>query len=232
MITQIFAMQNAEEALKTIEAGADYIGFAPILEGTGRPDHKTEIPDAAAREIMKATEGKAVRIALSVGDSGTEYLELARRYRPEIVHISGSRFETSMEFYRHFKAQFPGIKLLQAIQVDDWSAVGRAQRLAPFADLLILDSAVPNKSGVIGASGLVHDRAIDRKIVETVHIPVIVAGGLDETNVEQVIAEVKPFGVDTLSRTNRWENGEKTNFKDFEKVRLFCERAKNAARLL
>ena len=229
MITQVFAMQNAEEALKTIEAGADYIGFAPILQGEGRPDHKTEIPDSVAREIMRATEGKAVRIALSVGDNGEEFLELARRYRPEIVHISGSGFETSREFYQRFKSLFPEIRLLQAIQVDGWQAVERARRLAQYADMLILDSAVPGNGRVIGASGLVHGRAVDREIVRTVSVPVVVAGGLDETNVEQVVREVRPFGVDTLSKTNRWENGCKTNFKDFEEVRLFCQRAKSAA---
>lgn len=228
MITQVFAMQSAEEALKTIEAGADVIGFAPILRGDGRPDHKTEIPDAAAREIMAATAGRAQRIALSIGSDPEEFLELARRYSPEIVHISGTGFQTSEAFYRRFKTEFPAIKLLQAILVGGPEAVGEARRLAPFADMLILDSA-PAGAAVIGASGLVHDREIDRKIVEAVKLPVIVAGGLDETNVEEIIRATRPYGVDTLSRTNRVVDGQKTNFKDFHKVRLFCERAKRAA---
>lgn len=231
MFTQVFAMQNAEEALKTIEAGADAIGFAPILWGVGRPDHKTEIPDNEVRRIMAVTEGKAQRIALSVSSDPKDYLELAKRYNPEIVHISGQGFQSDKEFYRTFRSLFPNIKLLQAIAVRDESAVAEARRLAECCDMLILDSA-PKQSAVIGATGLVHDREIDRLIVESVDIPVIVAGGIGADNVEEIIRKTRPFGVDTLSRTNRTENGEKSFFKDFEKVRLFCQRAKETANAL
>jgi len=231
MFTQVFAMQNAEEAVKTIDAGADAVGFAPILWGAGRPDHKTEIPDEEAQKIMRATEGKAKRIALSVSSDPKDYLELARRYRPEIVHISGREFQSSKDFYRTFKSLFPQIKLLQAIAVQDESAVEEARRLSKFCDMLILDSA-PKQSAVIGATGHVHDRETDRVIIESVDIPVIVAGGIGADNVEEVIRKTRPFGVDTLSRTNRIENGKSTFFKDFDKVRLFCQTAKSTAKEL
>ena len=49
-----------------------------------------------------------------------------------------------------------------------------------------------------------HDWEISRQITEAIAVPVYLAGGLHGGNVQQAIAQVKPFGVDVCSgvRTN------------------------------
>ena len=54
----------------------------------------------------------------------------------------------------------------------------------------------------VGATGRIHDWRISRKIVESVSIPVILAGGLTPENVPQAIQAVYPAGVNSNTSTN------------------------------
>ena len=226
MITQIYAIQNAEEALRSIEAGADYLGMLPVISGPVPEANTGEIPDADMREIMDATEGKCVRVALSVSDDPEYFKAMAREYHPDLIQISGAEFHVDQAFRDEFKAEFPDVGIIQAVTVGwDRIAVEQAKEYAKWADMLILDTLNTDLAGVIGASGKGHSREIDREIIESVDIPVIVAGGLDEENMTEIIEQTRPFGVDTMTRTNRIIDGKKTMLKDFDKVRIFCERA-------
>ena len=49
---------------------------------------------------------------------------------------------------------------------------------------------------VLGGTGMTHDWAISRRIVEAVECPVFLAGGLNSANVGEAIRRVRPFGVD------------------------------------
>jgi phosphoribosylanthranilate isomerase len=62
-------------------------------------------------------------------------------------------------------------------------------------DILMLDSHGPGDAQ-IGALGVTHHWELDRKIVESVRIPVIIAGGLGPDNVIAAIRAVRPAGVD------------------------------------
>jgi phosphoribosylanthranilate isomerase len=90
------------------------------------------------------------------------------------------------------------------------------------ADFLLLDSHKPGDKQV-GALGITHDWNLDRQIVESVGIPVIMAGGLGAENVVQAIQSVHPAGVDSKTKTDK-KDGSHT--KDLEEVRKFTEAAK------
>ena len=90
-----------------------------------------------------------------------------------------------------------------------------------YADYLLLDTVMPGRKG-IGAIGLPHDWNISKKIVEDAKIPVILAGGLGPDNVEEAIRKVRPFGVDSLTKTSVKDENGKLLHKDIEKVRQFC----------
>jgi phosphoribosylanthranilate isomerase len=48
-------------------------------------------------------------------------------------------------------------------------------------------------------AGQTHDWGISREIVDTVDIPVLLAGGLDSGNVEYAVRTVRPYGVDVCT---------------------------------
>jgi phosphoribosylanthranilate isomerase len=49
-------------------------------------------------------------------------------------------------------------------------------RLAEWSDYLLLDTAHPT-TGVVGATGYVHDWTLSKRVVDAVTVPVVLAGG-------------------------------------------------------
>jgi len=225
LITQIYNITTAEEALKVIDAGADFIGMVPPQKLTYDGVVPGEISHEKIEAIMSATEGKVKRVLLYAGDVAEVYYEGVELYRPEIIHLSGNNIIASKEVAKKLKSLVPHILIEQSVPITGEESIEIALQRAEYADMLILDSVSP-KLRVVGAAGEAHDWGIDREIVRRVNIPVIVAGGLSPENVLQVIEIVKPYGVDSLTKTNMvLPDG--TVCKDIERVRLFCKLAKS-----
>lgn len=115
---------------------------------------------------------------------------------------------------------------MQAISVTGPASIAEAVAYAAVADFLLLDTQSPDIPG-IGASGMTHDWSISRAIVEAVHVPVILAGGLSPDNVAEAIRAVRPWGVDSLTHTNRPLPGGGFR-KDLDRVRAFVAAARGA----
>jgi phosphoribosylanthranilate isomerase len=114
---------------------------------------------------------------------------------------------------------------MQAIAVTGAEAIHVARSYEPVADYLILDSVDAEVPGV-GAAGVVHDWEVSAAIVAAVDVPVILAGGLSPENVGEAIAAVNPWGVDSLTFTNR--STEDGGFrKDLDRVGAFVAAARN-----
>ena len=90
---------------------------------------------------------------------------------------------------------------------------------------MLLDSHKPGDKQ-IGALGITHNWDLDKQIVESVSIPVIMAGGLGAENVVDAIKSVHPAGVDSKTKTDK-KDGSHT--KDLEEVRKFTVAAKVGA---
>jgi phosphoribosylanthranilate isomerase len=84
--------------------------------------------------------------------------------------------------------------------VADAEVIDEARALANAVDAFLLDSGNPNLAvKELGGTGRVHDWDLSRRIVEAVHRPVFLAGGLRADNVAEAIERVRPFGVDLCS---------------------------------
>jgi phosphoribosylanthranilate isomerase len=87
------------------------------------------------------------------------------------------------------------VHLARADQIATDTLARIRDALAPVQHLL-LDTSHPS-TGVVGASGLVHDWGVSARIVAGAQCPVILAGGLGPDNVSDAIARVRPDGVDS-----------------------------------
>ena len=219
---QIYSIQTVEEALQCVQAGAEAIGVA-VATGANLP---AEVPEATCAEIFAALEGRAQRVLLVVTQTEEETVEYVRRLQPDILQLCGNRLPATPEFAAQCRAVRPGLRVLQAVGVDGPEAIDRAKYFAGFCHMLILDSIAPGIAG-IGAAGRTHDWSIDAEIVRSVPCHVVLAGGLDAENVRAAIEAVRPWGVDSFTRTSdRLPDG--GSRKNIEKVRAFVQAAREA----
>ena len=68
--------------------------------------------------------------------------------------------------------------------------------MAGAADAVLLDTF---KNGKLGGTGAVHDWSVSAAVARDLRVPVILAGGLNPSNVGEAIRMVKPYAVDVSS---------------------------------
>ncbi len=217
MIVQIYTLQSVEEAIEVISVGVDNIGITPA--SIGLPG---EISYETAKDICKKVEG-GTKVALSVSSNIDEIIEMVMFVCPDVLHLCGEPGELNVNAVRSLKERLEkfnkGLPIMQAISVDDMSALDFAKEYEEISDFFILDTSTTAVQGV-GASGNVHDWNVSKAIVDSVDIPVILAGGLSAENIKEAISIVHPWGVDSLTHTNKiLKDG--SFIKDIEKVREF-----------
>ena len=113
---------------------------------------------------------------------------------------------------------------MRSIPVVDESSIALARSYDGVADWLLLDT-YESGDRQIGALGVTHSWDLDRRIVESVRIPVIIAGGLGPENVQEAIRLIRPAGVDSKTKTDR---SDRTHTKDLQKVSAFVTAARDA----
>ena len=222
MIVQIYAATTVADALKLVALGVDQVGFVAGDYG----EVHGELTFDQARAITEALRGKAAASALTMSTDITEILRMARAVQPDIIHISSDTEAVDMAAMRALRKQLPSqVALMKAIDVEGPESVAVAQRFAEVSEILLLDTKVRGMPGV-GATGMTHDWAISRQIVEAVkgQSQVILAGGLVPENVAEAIAMVQPWGVDSNTGTNL--PGDPVA-KDMAQVAAFVQQAKS-----
>lgn len=217
---QIYTMQTAEEALAVARLGVEHIGVTPA--DVGLPG---EVALQRAAEICDAVRGSATSVALSVEGDLPIIEHMVRTVHPDVLHLCGTPGAVRPEDVRVLRGALPGVAVMQAIAVTGPEAIDVARSYEPVADYLILDSVDAEIPGV-GAAGVVHDWEVSAAIVAAVDVPVILAGGLSPENVGDAIAAVNPWGVDSLTFTNR-STADGGFRKDLDRVGAFVAAARN-----
>lgn len=220
MITQIYSIHDVSEAEMCLDAKVDHIGVA-LSNGYRCP---REVPLQGIKEIFDFIGNKAKKVLIVVSRGEEEVLRAVSELRPDIVHICGNYYEATPELKAHLKELYPSIELMQAIGLPSADYMGKAAHFASFCDYLILDSIRPGLTS-IGVAGVTHDWSMDRQIVEAFpKLKVILAGGLGPDNVAQAIEAVRPYGVDSFTKTSFCKSGELLG-KDGKAIEEFVKNA-------
>ena len=140
VVKQIYSLIEYDEAVKTMEAGADNIGLVPMQNG-GVPAHR--VPIERVHRIFDECKRRGVTsVAIMLTNDPDEMIELAREVRPDILHIAGDGYAADEAFAARLKEAAPNTKLMQAVLVDDESAVDRAKKYSQYCDLILTDSGL------------------------------------------------------------------------------------------
>jgi phosphoribosylanthranilate isomerase len=139
--------------------------------------------------------------------------------QPDVLHIAAR--EIDPEDCAWIRTRVAPVRLLRAIAVRAGETLTEVGAHQDCVDYLMLDSGAKGLP-FSGVGGETHDWTICRSVVDLTHAPVILAGGLSAENVEQAIAAVKPWGVDSFTHTDiPGQRGK----KDLARVRAFIAAA-------
>ena len=189
---KICCIQSIEEAELAIKYGASAIGLVsemPSGPGVISEDLIVEIAAHIPTEIktfLLTSKTKAEDIIAQHNKCKTTTLQLV-----DSVEIN---------VYQKLREALDGISIVQVIHVQDEESIKEALNVDKYVDAILLDSGNQSKKvKELGGTGRTHDWSISKEIVESVNVPVFLAGGLNPSNVSVAINEVNPFGVDLCS---------------------------------
>ena len=194
---KICCISSEKEALTAIKHGASALGLVGHM-----PSGPGIISDELICRIVKVVPPPIASFLLT---SETNALAIINHYKK--VNSTTIQIVDELEDrqYHMIREALPHVKLVQVIHVNGDRSVDEAIEISDFVDALLLDSGNPNLSvKELGGTGRTHNWVLSRKIKEAVNIPLFLAGGINENNVERAIDLVQPFGIDLCSgvRTN------------------------------
>lgn len=202
VLVKICGITTVEDAHAAVAAGADWIGLNFF------PKSRRYVTPEKARAIVATLPDTVRAVGVFVNCSRGQVEEIAAMVGVHILQFHGDESEDDCRNW-----SWP---VIRAIRVDnDWSVLANAGAVA---DYLLVDRFV---AGSYGGTG----QRVDWKRLATWNPPrpLVLAGGLDPTNVAEAVRIVRPFAVDVASGVEVAPGR-----KDPEAMRRFVRNAKSA----
>ncbi len=202
---KICGLTNLEDASAAIDFGADALGFVFFKESP-----RNISPEKAAAIIAKLP-AFTTTVGVFVNEPREEILKIVDQTGVSVIQLHGEEPPESCLLTR---------KVIKGIRIKSIESLEPLKRYQGLVSAFLLDTYAPHK---LGGTGQVFnwDIALEAKAFGRV----ILAGGLTPANISEAIRMVKPYAVDVSSGVEL-EKGK----KDHQKMRLFIERARSAAR--
>jgi len=216
---KICGLIREEDIRLCVQAGVHALGF--VVEYP--EDVPWNIDRMKARDLMCRVPPFVSKVIV-VGDDPDTVVDLAAFLKPHAVQLHGNEpLSVTADLVTAIRAC--GVQVIKAMRFSVETGVCRTVCEDPFdaakrimktgVDALVLDSVSEVRPAGTGRS---IDWSVARKIRDSVHLPVILAGGLNAGNVGLAVAAVRPYGVDVISGV---ENP--VGRKDPGKLRAFVE---------
>lgn len=191
-----------------IELGATAVGLVgPMPSGPG------VISNELIAEIVQTIPDHIESFLLTSETSASGILNHYQQVQTSVIQLVDKPEDGA---YATVRAALPDVKLVQVIHIRSDAAIKEAEQASKFVDRILLDSGNPNlKVKVLGGTGVVHNWDLSRVIVQSVDVPVFLAGGLKAENVVEAVQRVRPAGVDLCSGVRSKGQLDQTKLNDF-----------------
>lgn len=189
-LIQIAGVCDAAEAQLLIEAGVHWLGFPLRLTV-----NKEDLSEEEAAEIIRGLPAGFHGVLITYLTRADDVLAFCQKLGARVIQLHG---DIAVEELCEIKRRDPGLSVFKSLVVragNEDALCRMVAATAPYVDAYITDTFNP-ATGQEGATGLVHDWSISRRLVERSPRPVILAGGLTAENVGAAICAVRPAGVD------------------------------------
>lgn len=194
---KICCIQNIEEAKLAISYGASAIGLVSAM-----PSGPGVIEEKFIKQIASSTPPGIATVLLTSKTSVDEIVIQQKALATNSIQICDRVTNGKLS---DLKKELPGIFIIQVVHVSGEYSINEAVAASKDVNALLLDSGNQFlEVKELGGTGRVHDWNRSKKIVESVNVPVYLAGGLNAANVAAAIEKVNPYAVDVCSgiRTN------------------------------
>ena len=212
---KICGLSEVQHAVAAAEAGADFLGL--VFASSSR-----QVSVGKALQVVEAVHAlkphRVIIVGVFVNATADEVNRIADYCHLDRVQLSGD--ETW-----HYCQQIerPIIKTIHVSSIKTpegmVSEIAGGYQLLSRQDLIfLLDSRVGD---AYGGTGQTFDWQLAKEV--STKFPVLIAGGLNPTNVVQMVKEIQPWGVDVSSGV------EKNGRKDTAKIREFIQVVRTAS---
>jgi phosphoribosylanthranilate isomerase len=189
-MVKICGITNREDAIAAVEAGVSAIGFNFYR------DSPRYVSPTGAALIAAKIPPLVWKVGVFVDETPETVAKVALDVGLDVAQLHGF-------------AEARGIRIWRAQRAD----APVPEQLPEGAEALLIDTP---SSELAGGTGMTWDWSKSRRR----SWKVIIAGGLDASNVQQAIAAAQPWGVDACSRLEK-----SPGIKDHEKMREFVKAA-------
>lgn len=203
MRIKICGIKSERDLAMAVNAGAEAVGF--ITEVPVDSPRKISISEAS--RLISKVPVFVTSVLVIMPKNANEAITMINEAKPTAVQIHNALPLADMRTIRE-----TGVKIIKTILVseraDTKTLIDQINRFSGIADAVLLDTAVGGKTG---GTGLSHNWELSGKLVLGAGMPVILAGGLNPSNVSEAIQCVHPYAVDTASGVET--NGKKDERK-------------------
>jgi phosphoribosylanthranilate isomerase len=200
MFVKICGITTEEDALLAVALGADAVGF--VFAASPR-----QVGVTVARDIARRLPPEVLTVGVFRDELPDRVVEITQAAGLRAAQLHGHEAPETTRWVRE--------RVRYVIQgfVAGSPALEHARDHG--ADAVLIDSATPGSGRVFDWS-MAHDAPLGLRI--------ILAGGLDPTNVAQAVEQVRPWGVDVSSGVEA-----SPGRKDARKLQAFLTEARRAA---
>lgn len=188
---KICGLKSKEDILSANALKPDYIGFV-FLEGRTR-----YISPSDAHELRQLLDPSIPAVGVFVNESAENICSLVRNGTIQMVQLHGREDE---DFVKELKQKI-NVPVIKAFIIQSKENIEKA--LSFSCDYLLLDN------------GLGTGKIFDWSLIQNIHRPFFLAGGLNPENVGKAIELANPYGVDVSSGV------ETEHKKDYNKMQAF-----------
>jgi phosphoribosylanthranilate isomerase len=216
-LIQVAGIIDAEEAKMLMDLEVDYLGFPLRL-----PVNKDDLTEEEAVKVIKGINPPHKAVLITYLDNSKEIISFCDKLNVKVVQLHG---KIELVELKKLKLERPDIEVIKSLVVngDNFTELkNMVITMSPWVDYYITDTYDP-VTGASGATGKTHDWQISHKLTIISPKPIIIAGGLNPSNVRQAILNIKPAGVDVHTGVESPDGR-----KDYKLVKEFISEVKGA----
>lgn len=196
---KICGLRRKEDIEYANELKPDYVGFVFAKS-------KRQIEVEQALDLISLLDKEIKTVGVFVNEPVENALKIAQTLNLDVLQFHGDETQDYIDNFKNFT-------VWKAIRIKDKEDLEKTKEFK--VNSFVFDTLTKNEYGGTG-------KTFNWEVLKgmELNVPIILAGGLNENNVEEAIRIVNPYAVDVSSGV------ETEGYKDFKKLKSFIEKVR------